>query len=415
MSAAPRATVETAQALPAMSWAQEETDLTYAWPYLCPTFLAGNEAVLPELRPWHTIALRSRGELALLPGYVLEAPPAVDHDPRTYLGWQAATGDEVCCGVDLPCGLSAEVDALGLDAFFPCLLLGSPLGYRSEVAYNFWTPRLFDEMVAALTKRAFDEGIRSVLAPWIPDREGNAALVAALVRSGGHDAFWGYEDYVPLSGKDWKAHLASLPIKMRQRIVADERKAAASGVAIDRVEGDAIRVHVQRIAELTCLNRAKNGAGEEVEHIAGVLGALLDAGADVRAYLARLDDRVVGSCVVLRKERRLFAKWVGFDYEAVGDRSGIYFELVIDRSVRDACGEGLASVEFGAGAHQAKRLRGSSSRAVTTVLAVADPALRPDVARFMDLFGRARRVAFGDAVPALDVAPATEERLVAPR
>ncbi|WP_432840167.1 GNAT family N-acetyltransferase [Dactylosporangium sp. CA-092794] len=400
MSGTHRIVVETGQALPELDWPGELADLTDAWPYLGPTWLAANERAMPEAKPWHTVAKRGHGELALLPGFVLTAPPAVDHDPRTYLGWQPPSGDSVCCGVDVAGAQSAAVDAMGEQAFLPTLLLGSPLGYRTEVAYNFWSPGLFAAMVERLVPAAFDAGIRSVVAPWIPDRAGNDALVAALREAGGHATFWGYEDYVTLSADSWDAHVAGLPTKKRQRVNADERRAAASGVEITRVDGADIRPHVSRIAELTCLNREKNGAGEQPEHIETILTGLLDARVDVRAYFGRLDGEIVASCVTLRKGDRLTPKWAGFDYARLGEHSGIYFAMVLNAPVRDAYAEGLHTVEFGAGAHEAKTLRGCQSRAVTTALVLADPALRPAAAELLDGFGAARRVAFGDAPPA---------------
>ncbi|WP_158891434.1 GNAT family N-acetyltransferase [Amycolatopsis anabasis] len=396
MGGAPRVVVRTGQGLPELDWAGELAQLTDSWPYLGPTWLAASEQALPELKPWHTVASRARGELALLPGYLMDSPPVVDHEPRTYLGWRAPSGEEVCCGAETNTSISAEVDALGTDPFFPALLLGSPLGYRTEVAYNFWTPELASAMIGALVPAAFEQGVRCVVAPWISARRGNDALVEALRAAGGHSTFWGYEDFLSLDAADWSAHLAALPLKKRQRIKGDVRRAEAAGVRIERVDGDAIRPQVARIAELTCLNREKNGAGEEPGHIARVLTALLDAGADVRAYLGVKDGAVVASCVVLRKKHRLFPKWAGFDYGAIGERSGVYFALVLDAPVRDAYAEGLRTVEFGAGAHRAKVLRGCTPRAVTTAMVLADPGLRARAAAWMDVFGASRRIAFGD-------------------
>ncbi len=391
-----RITVSTGQPLPELDWSDEIAELPDAWPYVGPTWLAANERAMPEVTPWHTIARRDQRELAVLPGYLLTAPPAVDHDPRTYLGWQPPTGDSVCCGVELAGGQSAEVDALGVDTFFPALLIGSPLGYRTEVAYNFWTPHLFATMIDQLVPAAYAAGVRSVVAPWVPDRTGNAALVSALTAAGGHATFWGYEDYVRLDAADWAGHLTALPAKKRQRITGDERRAAATGVTIERVDGAAIRPYVGRIAELTCLNREKNGAGEQPKHIEVLLSGLLDAGADVRAYLGSRDGQVVASCVVLRKGNQLLPKWAGFDYAAIGDRSGIYFAMVLNAPVRDAYAEGLRRVEFGAGAHEAKTLRGCQSREVTTALLLADASARPTAERLLREFGQARRVAFGE-------------------
>jgi hypothetical protein len=399
MGGSPRVVVSTGQSLPELDWAGELSGLTDSWPYLGPSWLAATEKAMPGIQPRHTVATRARGELALLPGYVLSAPPAVDHDPRTYLGWRAPTGEEVCCGAETDAARSAEIDSLGTDPFFPALLLGSPLGYRTEVAYNFWTPTLMGAVVEKLVPAAFDEGIRCIVAPWIPDRRGNDALVSALESAGGHSAFWGYEDFLRLDAADWEGHLAALPLKKRQRIRGDVRRAAAAGLTIRRVDGNDIRPHVARIAELTCLNREKNGAGEQPEHITGVLTALLDQGADVRAYLGHKEGSLVATCVALRKGHRLFPKWAGFDYAAVGERSGIYFALVLDAPVRDAYAEGLRTVEFGAGAHRAKALRGCIPRAVTTSMVLADATLRPRAAAWLDAFGDTRRAAFGDPTP----------------
>lgn len=403
MGGSPRVVVTPGQGLPDLDWPGELARLTGAWPYLGPTWLAAAEKAMPEAQPWHTIATRARGELALAAGYILAEAPAVDHEPRTYLGWQAPTGAEVCCGAQGDSAISAEVDSLGAEPFFPALLLGSPLGYRTEVAYNFWTPTLMAAITSALVPAAFEAGVRCIVAPWIPDRRGNQALVDALAAAGGHSAFWGYEDFVRLDAGGWEAHLAALPLKKRQRIKADIRHAAAAGVRIERADGDGIRPHVARIAELTCLNREKNGAGEAPSHIAGLLTALLDSGADVRAYLGRKDGSLVATCVTIRKNHRLFVKWAGFDYAAIGERSGIYFALVLDAPVRDAYAEGLRTAEFGAGAHQAKALRGCTARAVTTVMVLSDPQLRQRAAGWLDAFGASRRAAFGDVVAAPSV------------
>jgi hypothetical protein len=403
MGGSGRVAVSTGCRLPEWDWKDELVNLTDASPYLGPTWLSATEKALPELQPWHTVATRARGELALLPGYVLTAPPAVDHEPRTYLGWQAPSGEEVCCGAQTDAGISAEVDALGAGPFFPALLLGSPLGYRTEVAYNFWTPTLMPAMVSELVPAAFAAGVRCIVAPWICARRGNEALGDAVTAMGGHSTFWGYEDFLRLDADSWEGHLAALPLKKRQRIKSDVRRAQAAGVRIERVDGEAVRPYASRIAELTCLNREKNGAGEEPEHIVEILTALLDAGADVRTYLGTKDSVLVAMCVVIRKQHRVFAKWAGFDYAAIGERSGVYFALVLDAPVRDAYAEGLRTVEFGAGAHQAKALRGCTPRAVSTAMVLADPALRSRAAAWLDAFGASRRVAFGDepaAVPA---------------
>jgi hypothetical protein len=404
MGGSPRVVVTPGQELPDLDWPAELAQLTAASPYLGPTWMAATEKTLPQLRPWHTVATRARGELALAAGYIINEPPAVDHEPRTYLGWQAPAGESACCGG--AGAISTEVGSLGTEPFFPALILGSPLGYRTEVAYNFWTPALMSAITRTLLPAAYDAGVRCVIAPWIPDRRGNQALVDALVAAGGHSTFWGYEDYMHLDAGGWDTHLAALPARKRRRIDEDARRAAASGVRIERADAEAVRPHVARIAELASMNREKNGAGDDPAQVAVMLTALLDAGADVRAYLGRKDGSLVASCVTISKNHRLYVKWPGFDYDALGERSGIYFTLVLDAPVRDAYADGLRTIEFGAGAHQAKALRGCLPRAVTTTMILADPQLRPQAAAWLDSFGRGRRAAFGDALPEAESAPA---------
>jgi hypothetical protein len=396
----PRVVVSPGQALPDLDWPGELASLTEASPYLGPTWLAATEKALPGLGPWHTVATRARGELALAAGYILDAPGAVDPDPLTYLGRQAGAG---CGAADTPdCGTGV----LDPESFFPALLLGSPLGYRTEVAYNFWTPALMGAMVAALVPAAFRAGVRCVVAPWIPGRRGNEALTGALADAGGHSAFSGFEDFIQLGPGGWDAHLAALPASARQRIQADLRDCSAAGLRVERADGGAIRPYLSRITELTCLNGEQNGTAEDPAQVAGLLTALLDSGADVRAYLGVRDGVLAASCVAIRKGRRLFVRWPGFGNAMIVEPGGAYFALVLDAPVRDACAEGLRTVEFGAGAHRARALRGAQSRTMTTAMILADHARRPQAAARLDSFGRGRRACFdAPARPAEGPAP----------
>ena len=369
MGGAHRPTIHVGQRLPEITWAGEQDELTDASPYLCPVFLSAAEQVTGDLKPFHTVALRGRGELALLPGYVVDRPPAANGDPRTYPGWAPGGGTSRAAG---PSGGQADGEnATAAEAPFPCLLLGSPFGYRTEVAFNFWTPRLFGAMMTDVIRAAPEAGARSIVAPWVPDRTGNADLINALVAEGGHTARWGYEDFVSLRAASWEAHLAALPAETQQRITSDQRSAEASGVDILRLDGEQIRPHLSRIAELTCLDREKNGAGEDPARVAALLGGLLAAGADLRAYVGLASGGMVASCVLLRKQDRLYQKWVGFDHRALGEADGLYFALALEAPVRDAYTEGLRAVELGVGDHEGRKLRGCSSRVLTTALLVA--------------------------------------------
>lgn len=236
-----------------------------------------------------------------------------------------------------------------------------------------------------------------MVAPWIPDRVGNEGLVNAFRSVGGSSTFWGYEDFLRLDAGDYATHLAALPARLRRRIKQDVDRVAAAGVTLERATGEELRPLVPRIAELTCLNREKNGAGEQPAHIETVLTAMLDASADFRCHFANLNGVLVGSCVTIRKADRLFIKWVGFDYGVLGERSGVYFALVLDAPLREAYEAGVRFLECGAGAHQAKARRGCSPRGLTTGLVVVDQALRERTAGWLAEFGRRRREVFGAA------------------
>lgn len=366
-----------------------------AWPYVLPAWLTATEASLDGAKPWHSVA-RSGDNAVFLPGFVFESPSLVDADPRTYLGWEAPSGEAACCGVKACCGTQDQVDALGTDLLFPALVLGSPLGYRSDaVAVGDQDPQLTVDLIDQLIPAAQAAGVRSIVAPWVSDRPVNGPLLAALHAQGANISFWGEENHLELEHPSYAAHLAALPARKRRRIKEDNDKAAASGARLVRVDGEQLRPLVARIAELTILNRQKYDGCEGADHITALLTALIDDGADVRAHLAYKDDLVVGSALTIRQGRRLIVKWAGFDYEALGERSGLYFSLVLDRPLQDAFAEGLDSVEIGPGADQAKRLRGCQPRPIYTALWVSDASARDTVAALQGTYGGARRQALG--------------------
>lgn len=379
-------------------WAEDVASMPEAWPFLSPAWLAGTTSALSDrAKPLHAYATRAPGEEAWLAGYIFEGHAGVDWDPRTYLGWEAPDGAQVCCGVESSQTSREEVDAWGADALFPCLVVGSPLGYRSEPAYNFWGRGLFESLTTTLLESARDAGAASVIAPWIPARWGTDEITAAFARFGGDSAYWGLEDYLPLRADSYADHLAAQPKKRRQRMQNDQIQLARSGLTIMSVRGEEFTPHIDRIAELVCLNREKNGAHQEPAQISAILRELIAADADLWGYLGELNGTVVAASVALRRRRRVFVKWAGFDYEVLGTRSGLYFPFGFDMPMRDAYADGVKVLEFGAGAHEAKTLRGCESRAMTTALWVRDEEIRPRATELLKDFGRRRRDSFGAA------------------
>ncbi|MFC8192087.1 peptidogalycan biosysnthesis protein [Cellulomonas sp. NPDC057328] len=405
MTGSARVTVDTREELAGGAWSTDVASAPDAWPYLsAPWLRATTTALAGTASPLHAVAHRARGEEAWLPGYLFKQPPAVDWDPRTYLGWERPDGMQVCCGVESSGDATAEVARWGEDTLFPALVVGSPLGYRSEAAYSFWAPGLLGRLTTTLLEAARASGARSVVAPWVPQRSGNEEVLEAFRAAGGSDAYWGLDDYLPLEAASYAEHVAQQPRKRRQRLVGDQAALARAGLEIRRVAGADLEPYADRVAELVCMNREKNGAGEEPHHISTVLRALLAAGAELWGYLGLRDGEVVAACVAIRRGRRLFVKWAGFDYGVLGTRSGLYFPFCFDMPLRDAYGAGLRWMELGSGAHEAKTLRGCHSRTVSTALWLADEALRPRAAELLRDFGQRRRRAF-DTDPAPAPAP----------
>ncbi|MBM6405932.1 GNAT family N-acetyltransferase [Phycicoccus sp. CSK15P-2] len=400
MTGSARVKVHTASELPSLSWRVDVENTPDAWPFLAPSWLAGTTAGLAtEAKPLHVVATRARGETGVLPGYLFDAPAGVDWDPRTYLGWEAPDGTKVCCGVTPDRTASDEVDGWGPDALFPSLVVGSPLGYRSEPAYNFWSAGMIGTLTETLRAAAAEAGARSVVAPWVPDRAGNEEILTGIRCAGGGSTFWGLEDHLPLEAGSYAEHLESLPRKRRQRVRHDQVMLARSGLSVRHVRGQDLAPYVDRVAELVCLNREKNGASQQPHQITAILHELLAADADLWGYLGERDGAVVAACVAVRRRRRLFVKWAGFDYDVVGERSGLYFPFAFDMPMRDAYAEGVRSMELGAGAHEAKALRGCTSRSISTALWVRDEALRPRATALLTAFGQRRRRTFDDAEP----------------
>jgi Peptidogalycan biosysnthesis/recognition len=388
----------------------DELQAADTWPYLLPSWIGATERAMPGARAWHSVA-RADGDAVFIPGFMLDKPDLVDADPRTYLGWEAPSGESACCGAKAAGNVQGLIDELGVDTFFPALLLGSPLGFRSDaVVVGSPAPDLTIELVNQLIGAAQSAGVRSVIAPWVSDRPVNGPLLAALHSNGAAVSFWGEENYLQLAESSYQAHLEALSYRRRYRFKEDDNRIAESGAQLVRIDGKALRPHVERIAELTVNNRQKYDGSEGVDHITTVLSALVDEGADVRAYLAYQADTVVASCVTIRQADRLVVKWAGFDYEALGERSGLYFAMTLTRPLQDAYAEGIGFLELGPGADQAKRLRGCQPRSLYTALWISDPAVRDQVSALQGAYGGLRREALG--AEAADEPPTSRGRML---
>ncbi|MGH3929582.1 MAG: GNAT family N-acetyltransferase [Pseudonocardiaceae bacterium] len=350
---------------------------------------------MTDAQPMHTMAHRLHNEFALLPGYLYEAPPDIDFDPRTYLGWQPQANVQACCGGGQTDARASErIESLGAGAFFPALVLGSPLGYRSEVAFTFWTPELYRLLIRTAVQEARERGVRCIVAPWIPDRAGNQHLISALQEQGAVTGFYGTEDYLSLTTDSYEAHVAGMSTRRRRQWRLDRENAASAGVKFDRLDGAKLAAAIPRLAELSLMNRERYGASDQRAHFETLLNELLTAGADIRCWVARKDEELVGMTLGIRRLDRVFIKWIGFDYAALGERSGVYFVLLFDAPMADGYTEGVRFIECGMGSHEAKMLRGCESRRITSAFLMTDPTLISPVSEALASFSTQRESLF---------------------
>lgn len=389
--------VEVSPTLPELSWAWEATVAPAASPFVGPTFLRAQQPHAPTLAPHHLVAHLPDGQTAMLPAYLLQQPDRPDFDPRTYLGWRPASGERACCETTRPTDAaqpghpngepSPLADLPGLapvladvDRFYPVLLLGSVDGYKTELTAPATNPGLADALAERLVDGALAEaarvGARIVLAPWVAERASGVELRQALARRSAIEAFWALENYLPLPHGSMAGHMAALPNRRRYRFRQDQQAAAGAGVTVRYLEPAELPAYLPRIGELVASNRQRYGARASAEELAPVVTTLLDAGVPMVCPAGFLNGELVACCLLVGKAERLYARYAGFDYDRLGQRSGAYFAVVMHATIAAAYQHGYTQLEYGIGAHQAKALRGCASRPVTShLLVVDDPTL----------------------------------------
>jgi predicted N-acyltransferase len=389
-------TIEVCDRMPGLTYQWEQTAAPDSSPSAGPMWLRVFEQRNPTVAARHLLATRGEGELALLPGYLLERPGHPDLDPRTYLGWRPVSGEAVCCdsasfGTDQQSGL---VDQLDPDQFFPALLLGSPTGYKTEIVHSFWQADLAQRLLEAAVEQARREGVQTIYAPWVADHASGAAIARALEKAGAVPSFWAFEDYFPLDHGSYQAHLATMKSARRYRHRKDLEAADALGLTVRPLQDGELDRHLGRIGQLSAGNRHKYGVDVTAEEAPAVIGELRRAGVGVLVTGALLDGELVGCCVTFVKGDRVYAKYSGVAEDLLGARSGAYFTVVLHAVIDAAYRRGYKGVEFGVGSHQAKVLRGCASRTVTSYTLPTDPAMTPLVQQAAQASGQRRSTDF---------------------
>jgi len=334
MSGSRRVVVQTGRPLPPLSWQDEVREVPHVWPQLAPQWLAAASAAVDRWTPWHTVAERGRGEWALLPGFVLAEPESLSID----LG-------------------SHHID----ESAFPVLVLGSPLGRCSDVAYSFWTPRLYESMLRAVVADAGGVGVRSVLAPWVPDRQGSDALTHAMVDAGAR----------AVSGGRW-AHAAP-PTDPPSDV--DVHKDG------DITTFDSPNLHhvLPQLCELIAAHRGAAAGRPQAVHT--LLERLAAADVDLCGAIAYRDGHPVAAGVAVHKSHHLFVPFLGAPDH--NERDACLRAILADRFSRTDS-PALRSIELSAPLDDSTVLPGARPRDLTTALLVLDESTRSRVYAELD-------------------------------
>lgn len=93
----------------------------------------------------------------------------------------------------------------------------------------------------------------------------------------------------------------------------------------------------------------------------------------VQQYGVLRDGRMVASLLALRGRHKLCCLNYGADYDTVGDASGLYGPVVVQRPVAEAVAAGLSAVDLGPDAHEPKLLRGARLLDLRTYVWSATP------------------------------------------
>lgn len=378
MTAPAPVTVEDASALDELTYAWEAEAAPDASPSTGPTWMRATDGIDPRIPPCQYLtARRGPGELAALPMYVIDMPLTPDADPRSYFGGTPDTpAEQVCCGSRQASPAAQILASLPAGQVFPALLLGSMHGYKTEVLHSYWTPELAADLADAAVAYARDHGIKTIIAPWVADVGSGRALARELHHRQAVASFWALEHYLPLRHGTLEAHLAAGRNRDRYRYHQDMRAARETGITVRTLTTDEILASLDRMGTLAAATRRRYGNDIADADVPKAVTRLLELGVPLLCTGGFRDGQLVACCLSVEKAGRVYAKHAGFDYDTLGTRSGAYFAVVVYGTIAAAYNRNARVIEFGAGAHQAKTLRGCQPRDITSYLLTTQPDVR---------------------------------------
>jgi predicted N-acyltransferase len=256
--------------------------------------------------------------------------------------------------------------------WLPQLVAGGRSGYAGALLRS--DAQAAAPLVAAIEARAADCG--SACAPYLT--RDDAELVAAGLGRANAVVFAGARALLEVEWPDFDGYVASIGASRRSIVRRDLRAFEEGGLSI-RTEG--LAGHVAELAPLLSNVRRRHGVwGESVAACEQYLGACAAPGLAERSvvFLCEEGGRTIAFALAYRFGDTLTLRCVGLDYDRSGGRAE-YFNVLFYAPIAHAAATGLASLDFGTEALDAKLLRGCTACPIWTVLAppAGSPAPSP--------------------------------------
>jgi uncharacterized protein len=238
------------------------------------------------------------------------------------------------------------------DSVSPCLFLMFPYYLGDIIGGDSRDPAALDRFVADCEEWAIDNGCRSVayLYGTAPDEQ-----AAAFARAGYDRTTITQRSELTVSWSDWDGYLASLSSRRRGRVRKERADIDKAGVLLAE---ESVPEDIGELVELRCNLLRKYGAlgsiSDEVAMVERV--AALRPLDDLTVMTARHEGVLGSYALFVRDGRRWTPILAGSTYSPENTHG--YFATVFYLPVSVATRHGVEVIDFGAGAVQAKRLRG---------------------------------------------------------
>jgi len=246
--------------------------------------------------------------------------------------------------------------------WLPQLVAGGRSGYAGALLRR--DPQAAGALVAAIASRA--AGCGSACAPYLA--RDDAELVSDGLDRVSAIVFAGTRAWLEIEWPDFDGYLASLGASRRSVVRRDLRAFEEGGLSIRRA---GLAGRVGELAPLLSNVRRKHGVwGASRAACERYMRACAAEGLAERSVVFLCEEacETIAFALAYRFGDTLTLRCVGFDYARCGGRAE-YFNVLFYAPIAYAAEAGLAALDFGVEALEAKLLRGCAAHPLWTVLA----------------------------------------------